>query len=484
MAISFLRLFARQLPGDERGGFEGEEHDLMLLLTAGLGLIFTIPRFINPRSQDVLYVIVMLSIDSSYLVKPVDVDVRELITFLSTGRFMYGVLAKRIGCVVFCVLVHFLQAVYISRQQEDSDSSKLSPWLFGLFLMQFIGIIAVRILMRENVLLRVNLEKRTVEMGAVSSLLTACYDAVVEVDHTLKLTQDSRHLSSMLLRTQVDLAGKSLLDFFCKEDKSRISEQFLGSISKSAPANRVTALNADMLDSDFNHVKVELFAAQFRNLANERCFLVAFREIQDVAPQVLPAHVSSSQELVVQFDLYTFDVSIMTGKMQQLCKSHLGDGIPDNVLDIASHDSRHSLCQQLQNLGNAFAETYASNDFVATVTFDFLGLSPGCKASVTIEHDDLLDCWMAKMILHLNVWPSAVPNIPSPTLTQSNLHSLDRSNVVRVRSSGSSSRHSSRGSSRGSNGSGSRRSSRNWSRAQMGGSEAGFLSQLHTKVQL
>ena len=206
---------------------DGEEHDLMLLLTAGLGLIFTIKRFINPCSQDVLYVIVMLSIDASYLVKPVDVDVRELITFIATGRFMYGVLAKRIGCVIFCILVHFLQAVCISRQQEDSNSSTLSSqWLFGLFLTMFVGIIAVRMLMRENVLLRVNLEKRTVEMGAVGSLLTACYDAVVEVDHTLKLTQDSRHLSSMLLRTQVDLAGKSLLDFFCKEDKSRILNSF------------------------------------------------------------------------------------------------------------------------------------------------------------------------------------------------------------------------------------------------------------------
>ena len=247
-------------------------------------------------------------------------------------------------------------------------------------------------------------------------------------------------------------------------------EQFLGSISKSAPANRVTALNADMLDSDFNHVKVELFAAQFRNLANERCFLVAFREIQDVASQVLPAHVSSSQELVVLYDLYTFDVYIMTGKMQQLCKSHLGDEIPDNVLDIASHDSRHSLCQQLQNLGNAFAETYASNDFVATVTFDFLGLSPGCKASVTIEHDDLLDCWVGNMVIPtpLDVWPnSSAVAISSSTLTQSNLHSLDRSNVVRVRS-GSSSR---------SHGSNRRNLSCDWSRS-------GQLHQLHTKVLL
>ena len=40
------------------------------------------------------------------------------------------------------------------------------------------------------------------------------------------------------------------------------------------------AVNADMLDSDQNRVKVELFHAQFWNLANRRCFLVGVREVQ------------------------------------------------------------------------------------------------------------------------------------------------------------------------------------------------------------
>ena len=62
-----------------------------------------------------------------------------------------------------------------------------------MFLLMFVGIIAVRHLVRENVVLKVDLQKRTVELGAVSSLLTACYDAVVEVDQTLSLTQDLRH---------------------------------------------------------------------------------------------------------------------------------------------------------------------------------------------------------------------------------------------------------------------------------------------------
>ena len=60
-----------------------------------------------------------------------------------------------------------------------------------MFLLMFLGILAVRRLMKENVLLKENLQKRSVELGAVSSyLLTPCYDAVVEVDQNFKLTQE------------------------------------------------------------------------------------------------------------------------------------------------------------------------------------------------------------------------------------------------------------------------------------------------------
>ena len=133
------------------------------------------------------------------------------------------------------------------------------------------------------------------------------------------------------------LAGKSLLDFFSEEDRSRISEQFQSSISSiSESTERISAmvLNADMLDSDFNHVKVELFSAHFKNLANDRCFLVALREIQDLQ-QLEPvqvhdsSRVSSDTGLVVVYDLYTFDVYIVNSKMKQLCRSHLGKKTPD-----------------------------------------------------------------------------------------------------------------------------------------------------------
>ena len=71
----------------------------------------------------------------------------------------------------------------------------------------------------------------------------------------------------MLLRTQraSGLSEEVLPNLFHEEDRARISEQFRTSTSQSA-----TALNADILDSDFNRVKVELVCVQFDNLTNDR----------------------------------------------------------------------------------------------------------------------------------------------------------------------------------------------------------------------
>ena len=80
--------------------------------------------------------------------------------------------------------------------------------------------------------------------------------------------EDSPQLSSMLLRTQRRGGGlreTALLDFFHEADRARVSEQLRSSTCQSA-----VALNADMLDSDFNRVKVELICVQFDNLTSER----------------------------------------------------------------------------------------------------------------------------------------------------------------------------------------------------------------------
>eukprot|EP00435_Cladocopium_sp_Y103_P022312 s1390_g5.t1 len=459
--LTMFRLILRQieLRDTEVAGASSASHlydqryDVNNFVMATLGLLFfSFPGLINPSSQDVCYVAVMLIFDAASLVQLPEVDIRDVIPFAFAARFLYAVLAKRIGCVVFCVLVHLLQAIQIARSQEDPPGKSYGPHtLIPMFLVMFVCIVAVRRLVRENVVLRVDLQKRTVELGAVSSLLTACYDAVIEVDHSLSLTQDSGQLASMLLQSAPKvggLSGKSLLDFFAEEDKHRISQVF----SSDSESASVVALNADMLDSDFNRVKVELFCAQFKNLAYERCFLVGLREIQDLDPleagavtpvtPVSPAYPTYStypmtvegENLIVTYDVYTFDLHIMNGAMQRLCQQYLGDTILDSISDLASHASRESLNQQLQRLGNWFA-SHAFNESeqakhpqdpkdpedngLASVTFNLLGISEA-TAFVTIEHDVVLESWIGTMVIHLT------PCTPQDhaNLTESNLQTL------------------------------------------------------------
>eukprot|EP00438_Fugacium_kawagutii_P012154 Skav200040 [mRNA] locus=scaffold337:229125:230747:+ [translate_table: standard] len=355
--MAMIRLIVRQVRLWEDMEVSGV-WDWSILISATFGLLFTsFPTLINPRCQDLWYVVIMLTLDASCVIQAqigsIALDVRDVMTFFFPGRFVYAVLAKRTCCVMFSITLHLLQAIYMVKSQGDVAGSAYSTQLpiVALFVTMLASIICVRRLLSENASLKVDLQERTVELGAVSSLLTACYDAVLEVDDKLKLTQDSRQLSSMLLcaTRPGGLCGEALLGFFCPRDQTRICE-ILNGESRS-----VVALNADMLDSDHNEVKVELFSVQFKNLANETCFLVALREIQhtelcaelgsarvaQVSPQSSDLSITNiasqdskiasdenETDLVVVFDLYEFEVYNVSGKMKQLCEQCLSVPMP------------------------------------------------------------------------------------------------------------------------------------------------------------
>ncbi|CAJ1398475.1 unnamed protein product [Effrenium voratum] len=414
LGINMPRLLSRQ-----RRPSDGNEYDLVLLWVCAMGLVIAwCPRLIKPWGQDVLYMIFVLGLDAAFLIEGLShsIDVRDVLTFTFAPRFIYAIMANRSSCVVLCTTAHLLQAIHFTARQADRDVAISVPGLFPIFLSMFCGVVVVRRLLLENVLLNMDVQKRTVELGAVSGLLTACYDAVLEVDQALRLTQDSPQLSAMLLRTQGvgSLSGASLLDFFCHGDRARISEQLQRSTAQSA-----VALNADMSDSDVNRVKVELICVQFDSLRSERCFLVGVREMQDLERGPLPApsqpiRFKGDEELFVIFDVYSLEICIMSGGMQHLCQQQLvGENMPEDILHIASLETRPSLSAQLQLIGNTFAERAprTETDQVAMVTFDLLNLGER-RATVTIEHDQVLERWVASMV------------IPKATLTESNLQSL------------------------------------------------------------
>eukprot|EP00438_Fugacium_kawagutii_P009548 Skav219886 [mRNA] locus=C9347913:2088:3575:- [translate_table: standard] len=417
---SMLRLTRKQilLLGEHENEF-----DNLLLVVASFALVLTsFPALINPRCQDVWYVVSVLIIDAFVFISASEgYRLDLLLAFSVPARFMFAVLAKRTSCVVFCVLLHLAQALAITREVTDTGYSVYA--LVGMFVLLFVGIIGVRRLLQENVFLKVDLQERTVELGTVSSLLSVCYDAVLEVDHDLRLTHDSRQLSAMLLSAPKPggLSGEAFLDQVLSSKSSD---------TENLASTSVVALNADMLDSDHNHVKVELFCAQFTNLADEKCFLVGLREIQDTeagaecaeasGPSKQALTLASDDELMVVFDMYHFDVYSMSGKMQQLCHQGLGESLPDNVLEIASSLSQPSFNRQLQSLVNTLADQPEAAKDVAPVTFNFLGLWEA-EGLVTFEYDQALDASVGSMVVVRRSIPS--------TLTESNLQNLDDSGM-------------------------------------------------------
>lgn len=85
-------------------------------------------------------------------------------------------------------------------------------------------------------------------------------DAVVEVDQSLCITENSHQLLTILLRSsnQACLAGKDFVELFCIDDQPRVHE-CLTNVSDT----HTHAVNSRLLDTDGNYVKVELLHIRF-----------------------------------------------------------------------------------------------------------------------------------------------------------------------------------------------------------------------------
>lgn len=428
-AGSMFRLTLQQLMlaiGRER---ISPHFDLQLFFFATVGLVVSLkPNLITPRSLDLFYVATSLLSILALLPASNIMDAREFMSLSKKAEFFLAALTKYAWPYAFSTFVHFLYAMRLTRLHADSEMPVSPQFIALFFLLCFVGITATRRVIIYNIRLKMDLTERSVELGAVSSLLLVCYDAVLELDESLTLTEDShdsRRLSSMLLHSgsRVSLPGmadRSFLDCFDPEDQDRIKAHFANS-SDDAP---VMALNADMLDADQNRVKVEVFHAQFRNLYNERRFLIGVREIQDVE-QVAPLLeegplVTRDENLVVVFEVQTFDILFFSQGMNQFC-SEFGINRPRSILDLSSDQSRYSFCNRLQ-------EVVDCGDQAQPAQLSFNLLAHGeVSTSLSVEHDELLDCLVASIEIHL---PREAPESPE-LLTEANLQRFGASDGFR-----------------------------------------------------
>lgn len=416
-----LRLLVRQWRIWQNGE-QVHTYDLSTLPYAFFGLLFSFfPRLISPQSQDAWYIIMAL-VTNTFLRIVWQGDLNQMIHLTVSARFVFGVLARRTSWVILVLFVNIVLDVLASPGASPGASSGYSYLLFDFELtlaggaLTLAGVLGVRMLLQENALLKAELQGRMVELGAVSSLLTVCHDAVVEVDECLRLTNDSPQISFMRLNAPgvKNLKGSAFVDLFCDEDKEYIEEQLEKALASNGAAAGV--FTTCLVDADQNKVRTELFYSLFQSLDQRKSFLIALREVQDQTfedsfedqvdrlegeAQILaaldgsPLVVPSDHELFIMFRMDSFDVVALSPLMKMCCSDRLGGQAPVNILDIAGDGGRLLLCQRLQVLGNRFANSQVEEP--QPMSFDLLGVQ--VSGWVSFEHDEALDGYVGSLVV-------------------------------------------------------------------------------------
>lgn len=403
------------------------EFDFLTILGAAMGLLLIWrPSVIRPQTLDAWYVATSL-ISTVALIPVVHTDARDVLNLTFGFRIFFAVLTKRNWCWMICTAAASTQILWMANQQGiEVMSGILGPSLFVSFGVPYLSILAGRWLVYDNIMLRAGLQQKAMELGAVSSLLLVCYDAVVQVNEALNFTEDSLQLSGLLLQTGIShagMTGKSFLELFDPEDRGRIAQHFANSVSEDAP---IMATNADMLDSDQNHIKVELLHAQFRDHSNERCFLIGVREAQ-TASQNLEAlaplrntlkrephgcHdysmlLRDDSDLQVKFEVPSFEVLTLSHDLERLFEN-MGRPRPAKILDISSAQSRDAFNAKLQELVNEMGtEESDGNDVM--LSLNLMGLGEA-QSSFQMKHDEASDSFVGT--LHVKL-PLVSPGINS-----------------------------------------------------------------------
>ncbi|CAK9078283.1 Uncharacterized protein SCF082_LOCUS37453 [Durusdinium trenchii] len=188
-------------------------------------LIVLCPKVLTPRTLDSWYLVMQtLCVFPLLFTEPQDVVNVSLIT--AFPRMLCGIGARTCFLPILGNLVNCGVAIY--QAQEDADGGGGAGGLAQTaeLCMVLCGILSMRQGLYENVLMNTRLKSRSIDLEAVSQLLLGFCDAVVEIDGSLKLTEDSRQLSTLLLHNQGEgmtgegLAGRDFLSFFCQEEPS------------------------------------------------------------------------------------------------------------------------------------------------------------------------------------------------------------------------------------------------------------------------
>ena len=252
-----------------------QDLDMALVVVHVIGLFLTqFPALVTPRSLDLWYMLLQGLLVAPFFFVNLPPNAIALSNWTFVLRVMFGISARRGYLAVLVNAVVSLQVMRIvgysfTNQFFTGEVTKLTFYILLVF--------AVRRLIFRDSKASVELKSRSIELEAVSALLRGFCDAVVEVDQSLHITENSNQLLTLLLRSsnQACLSGKDFIELFCSDDQQQVRE----CLTKFSDTH-THALNARLLDADGNHVKIELLHIRFlsatgdlhRNLADEsRC---------------------------------------------------------------------------------------------------------------------------------------------------------------------------------------------------------------------
>eukprot|EP00435_Cladocopium_sp_Y103_P072619 s265_g40.t2 len=357
-----------------------------LLAYALLLLLCSWPQLVTPQSLDVWYIVLqVLCILPLFSTKPADVTMVSLVTLLP--RFLLALCCRHMWLAVLGGTVHWI----ISLQSVwGFPSGDLVMAQTAELMVFFAGMVTMRHQMYENVRVSLSLQKRSIELGAVSSLLYGFCDAVVELDDELKIANTANQLSTMLLRSlgspPPNLVGSEFLRLFLEEDR----EPLKSSLCSASVTSRVSARMVDALGST---VQLELLHTLFRNEDQQTCRLVGMRELQeaaDVAPLKAP-RAGTESNVSLLFDACTFELLGATDAFKRMMRdfgSFMDDLDQMSIYDLLGPEENSiALVSSIQSAVNSFD----SERQVQVIQLGSLEiLNHKVEAVLTLQNDELL----------------------------------------------------------------------------------------------
>ena len=161
----------RQLPG----------FDYAAGLAVSLGLLLQVkPQIVNPRSLDAWYVATALLCNLTLIFIPsFSVDPQDLLLVHLTTAPVLALLTRRTSCFLFSMAMGTGLILWSADVQWTVFlSGSRSVSVLVAFVLPVLGVFAVRWLLHEYVVVKMDLQNRmAAEMGAASSLLLVCHFA-------------------------------------------------------------------------------------------------------------------------------------------------------------------------------------------------------------------------------------------------------------------------------------------------------------------